>query len=117
MEVAIRLHAARKKADQKYSGKSTLPKVGNAVLKGKLEYFTICMGSATRNKKKVLLRERKRHTDRGISSTPYAVLSGGEVPTLAGGSIQGKYPPPPRCGHTENINSRLVCNAEALRSA
>ena len=27
--------------------------------------------------KKVYLRERKRHTDRGVSSTPYAVLSGG----------------------------------------
>ena len=27
--------------------------------------------------KKVILRERKRHTDRGVSSTPYAVLSRG----------------------------------------
>ena len=27
--------------------------------------------------KKVLLRERKRHTDRSVSSTPYAVLSWG----------------------------------------
>ena len=34
--------------------------------------------------KKVLLRERKRHTDRGVSSTPHAVLSGG-APTLVGG--------------------------------
>ena len=34
--------------------------------------------------KKVLLRERKRHTDRGIRSTPSAALSG-LVPTLAGG--------------------------------
>ena len=32
MEVAMRLHAARKKAAQTYSGKSTLPKVGDAVL-------------------------------------------------------------------------------------
>ena len=41
--------------------------------------------------KKVLLRERKRHTDRSVSSTPYAVLSrgtGGEVGTLG-------YPLPP----------------------
>ena len=36
--------------------------------------------------KKVLLCERKRHTDRGVSSTPYGALSGGGgVPTLAGG--------------------------------
>ena len=28
-------------------------------------------------RKKVLLRERKRDTDRSVSSTPYAVLSGG----------------------------------------
>ena len=35
--------------------------------------------------KKVLLRERKRHTDRSVSSTPNAVLSRGVgVPTLAG---------------------------------
>ena len=34
--------------------------------------------------KKDLLRERKRHTDRGISSIPYAVLSWG-VGNLAGG--------------------------------
>ena len=27
--------------------------------------------------KKVLLRERKRHTDRSVSSTPYAVISSG----------------------------------------
>ena len=32
--------------------------------------------------KNVLLRERKRHTDRGVSSTPYAVLSRGRVGTL-----------------------------------
>ena len=31
--------------------------------------------------KKVLLRERKRHTNRSVTSTPYAVLSWG-VPTL-----------------------------------
>ena len=31
--------------------------------------------------KKVLLRERKRHTDRGISSTPSAVLSLGGTPS------------------------------------
>ena len=38
--------------------------------------------------KKVLLRERKRHTNRGISSTPYAVLFG-EVSTLDGGRYLG----------------------------
>ena len=39
-----------------------------------------------RGNKKVLLRERNRHTDRGVSSTPYTVLSGGEgVGTFAGG--------------------------------
>ena len=37
--------------------------------------------------KKVLLRERKRHTDRSVSSTPYAVLSRerGYLPWLRGG--------------------------------
>ena len=36
---------------------------------------------------KVLLRERKRHTDRRVASTRYAVLvgGGGGVPTLGGG--------------------------------
>ena len=29
-----------------------------------------------KHQKKVLLRERKRHTDRGVSSTPSAVLPG-----------------------------------------
>ena len=33
---------------------------------------------STMRNKKVLLRERKRHTDRGVSSTPSAVLSRGE---------------------------------------
>ena len=37
-----------------------------------------------RTNKKVLLRERKRHTDRDVSSTPSAVLSGGRgTPSLA----------------------------------
>ena len=36
--------------------------------------------------KKVPLHERKRHTDHGLSSTPYAVLSRGGG-TLAGGGI------------------------------
>ena len=31
------------------------------------------------DKKKILLRERKRHTDRSVSSTPYAVLKGGRA--------------------------------------
>ena len=52
--------------------------------------------------KKVLLRERKRHTDRSVSSTPSAGLSRG-VPTSAGGGGhlhwgtpgQGRYPPSP----------------------
>ena len=36
--------------------------------------------------RKVSLHERKRHTDRSVSSTPYAVLSRGRVhPDLAGG--------------------------------
>ena len=34
--------------------------------------------------KKVLLRERKRHTDRGLSSTPSVVLPGGGVPPCWG---------------------------------
>ena len=48
------------------------------------------------NNKKVLLRERKRHTDRRVASTRYAVLVGGGtylggwVPTLGGGG--GTYP-------------------------
>ena len=40
--------------------------------------------------KKVLLRERKRHTDRGISSTPSVVLTGGggvPHPWLGGGDL------------------------------
>ena len=38
--------------------------------------------------KKVLLRERKRHTDRSVSSTPYAVLSrGGEGGYLPWGTL------------------------------
>ena len=36
--------------------------------------------------KKVLLRECKTHTDRSISSTPYAVLSGG------GGTLGYPFP-------------------------
>ena len=96
--------------------------------------------------KKVLLRERKRHTDRGVSSTPSAVLSGGRgVPTLAGGvpTLAGGYlpwpwgtylgrrgggylpwpggypkvgnpPPPPGCGQTENITSRLVLRTRSV---
>ena len=93
--------------------------------------------------KKVLLRELKRHTERGLSSTPYAALSGGGylpwlggtypgrgVPTLPGGylpcpegtylgqggtslgwgvpTLAGYSPPPPGCGQTENMTSRLV---------
>ena len=37
------------------------------------------------NNKKVLLRERKRHTDRRVASARYAVPVGGGVPTLGGG--------------------------------
>ena len=44
----------------------------------------------SKSNKKVLLRERKRHTDCDVSSTPFAALSGGGgVPILAGG---GTYP-------------------------
>ena len=46
------------------------------------------------NNKKVLLRERKRHTDHSISSTPYAVLSGGLVPWLGGGQVPWGTPSP-----------------------
>ena len=45
------------------------------------------------NHKKDLLRERKRHTDRGVSSTPYAVLSRGGG---GGGRSLGVPPPPAR---------------------
>ena len=37
--------------------------------------------------KKVLLRERKRHTARRVASTRYAVLVGVGVPTLGGGYL------------------------------
>ena len=57
-------------------------------------YFDICT-----SRKKVLLRERKRHTARRVSSTPSAALSGylprPEVPTLTGGYqpwLGGTYP-------------------------
>ena len=39
-----------------------------------------------RKDKKVLLRERKRHTDRGVSSTPSVVLYRGSTPSLPGGT-------------------------------
>ena len=46
--------------------------------------------------KKVLLRERKRHIDRGISSTPSAVLfqGGYPIPSWGGGTplLAGGYP-------------------------
>ena len=45
--------------------------------------------------KKVLLRERKRHTNRGVSSTPYVSQSGvppGQV-WLGGGGTRGGVPP------------------------
>ena len=76
--------------------------------------------------KTVLMRERKRHTDRRLSSTPCAALSRGEGYPLLGGTphpdlargYHGQAPPgwdtpvhldlarvpsPPRCGQTENI--------------
>ena len=71
--------------------------------------------------KKVLLRERKRHTDLGISSTPSIVLYWGCTPSLVGGvphPLAGGispwqevplrwtwlgYPPPPRCGLTNKV--------------
>ena len=44
--------------------------------------------------KKVLLRERKRHTDRGVSSTPSAVLYlGGGLPLPCQGVPHLGYPP------------------------
>ena len=55
--------------------------------------------SKTTANKKVLLRERKRHTDCGVSRTQYAVLSWGGVDNLGGGG-GGRYlgaplsPPP-----------------------
>ena len=48
--------------------------------------------------KKVLLRERKRHTARRVASTPYVVLTGyppGRVPPLARVPPQPGYPPWP----------------------
>ena len=47
--------------------------------------------------KKVLLRERKRHTDRGVASTRYVTLVGGypqpgAVPLLAGYLLLGGTP-------------------------
>ena len=49
------------------------------------------------NNKKVLLRERKRHTDRGVSSTP-SVTRGGVVPLpparSEGGTQDGVLPRP-----------------------
>ena len=83
--------------------------------------------------KKVLLRERKRHTDRRLASTPSVVLTGGgggyPITGQGGIRIQGTpriqgwmgvppvqgwmgvpphldlagVPPPRRCGQTENI--------------
>ena len=46
------------------------------------------------NHKKVLLRERKRHTARRVSSTPPAVLSGGGAPYpwLGGGGVPHPWP-------------------------
>ena len=52
------------------------------------------MKKKSSNNKKVLLRERKRHTDRGVSSTP-SVTQGGVPPPLARsdrGGTQGGHP-------------------------
>ena len=44
--------------------------------------------------KKVLLRERKRHTSCCVASTPYVVLTGYPPhPDLAGGGTLNRYPP------------------------
>ena len=43
--------------------------------------------------KKVLLRERKRHTDRGVASTRYAAPVGGTPSPILGSDLEGGYPP------------------------
>ena len=48
-----------------------------------------CRGKETRHNKKVLLRERKRHTARCVANTPYVVLTG--YPPL-GGTRSGTPP-------------------------
>ena len=54
--------------------------------------------------KKVLLRERKRHTARRVASTPYVVLTGypagqgtppGQGTPLGQGTHLARYPPQP----------------------
>ena len=65
-----------------------------SVQKGLVKFLYLMCCNKMLNKK-VLLRERKRHTDRNVSSTPYAVLyrgylpwpEGDGVPTLAGGGV------------------------------
>ena len=55
-------------------------------------------GGNSFNDKRVLLRERKRHTNRGVSSTPSVVLYGGGG-TSAGGGTLG-HPPIWTCRST-----------------
>ena len=57
--------------------------------------------------KKVLLRERKRHTDRGVSSTTRGGVSPIEYPPLSW--TWPWYPPPlSRCGQTDGWMDRHV---------
>ena len=62
----------------------------------KVMKYNICIWMLKLVNKKVLLRERKRHTDRGVSSTPSVVLYQGwrvRIPTGGGGcSSAGGFP-------------------------
>ena len=72
-------------------------------LQDKTLKFFLYLNSKTNFHKKVLLRERKRHTDRGVSSTP-SVTRGGVPPPPGRGTPQPglmgegvpevRYPPP-----------------------
>ena len=47
----------------------------------------LCFKCRININKKVLLRERKRHTAHHVASTPYVVLTGYPPPDLAGGGV------------------------------
>ena len=83
--------------------------------------------SGHRQNKKVLLRERKRHTDRGASSTPSVVLYQGtpyrgDTPIQPWTSLAGVPPSgpgratAPRCGQTEKITSRLLLRTRSVKN-